>query len=71
MSVRTMSPLPTGSQVRLRFRLPGAKREIEAEAAVTWCDHRIGMGLEFQRLEAADHGSVAEFVDGHFFAPEL
>ena len=32
ISVRTMSPLPTGSPVRLRFRLPGAKREIEADA---------------------------------------
>ena len=30
-----------------------------------------GWGCEFERLEAADHGSVAEFVDGHFFAPEL
>jgi two-component system chemotaxis response regulator CheY len=71
ISVRTMSPLPAGSPVRLRFRLPGAKREIEADAAVTWCDHRIGMGLEFQRLEALDQESVAEFVDGHFFVPEL
>jgi len=71
MSVRTMSPLPSGSPLRVRFRLPGAKREIEADASVTWCDHRIGMGLEFQRLEAADLESVAEFVDGHFFVPEL
>ena len=70
MSVRTMSPLPEGSPVRLRFRLPGAKREIEAEASVTWCDRRIGMGLEFQKLEAADHESVSEFVDSHFFATE-
>jgi uncharacterized protein (TIGR02266 family) len=71
ISVRTMSPLPASSKVRLRFRLPGAKREIEADASVTWCDRRIGMGLEFQRLEALDRESVDEFVDGHFFVPEL
>jgi uncharacterized protein (TIGR02266 family) len=70
ISVRTMSPLAAGSKARLRFRLPGAKREIEADASVTWCDRRIGMGLEFERLEALDQESVNEFVDGHFFVPE-
>jgi uncharacterized protein (TIGR02266 family) len=71
ISVRTMSPLAVSSKVRLRFRLPGAKREIEAQASVTWCDRRIGMGLEFERLEVLDQESVNEFVDGHFFVPEL
>jgi two-component system, OmpR family, response regulator VicR len=71
ISVRTMSPLAAGSKVRLRFRLPGAKREIEADASVTWSDRRIGMGLEFERLEGSDQEAVNEFVDGHFFVPEL
>jgi uncharacterized protein (TIGR02266 family) len=71
VSVRTMNPLPAGSKVRLRFRLPGARREVEADAAVTWSDRRIGMGLEFERLEGPDHESVDEFVDGHFFVPKL
>jgi uncharacterized protein (TIGR02266 family) len=71
ISVRTMSPLAAGSKVRLRFRLPGAKREIEADASVTWSDRRIGMGLEFERLEVSDQEAVNEFVDGHFFVPEL
>ena len=71
ISVRTMSPLAIDSKVRLRFRLPGAKREIEADASVTWCDRRIGMGLEFQRLDVLDQEAVNEFVDGHFFVPEL
>jgi two-component system chemotaxis response regulator CheY len=67
ISIRTMSPLPVGSHTRLRFRLPGAKREVEADARVTWSDRRIGMGLQFERLEALDQESVEEFVDGHFF----
>ena len=40
VSVRTMNPLAADSNVRLRFRLPGAKREIEADASVAWCDSR-------------------------------
>jgi len=67
VSIRTMSPLPIGSSTRLRFRLPGAKREVEADARVTWSDRRIGMGLQFERVEPLDQESIDEFVDGHFF----
>ncbi len=67
LSLRTMSPLPIGSKTRVRFGLPGATHEIEADARVTWSDHRIGMGLQFERLEAGDQVSIDEFVDGHFF----
>jgi uncharacterized protein (TIGR02266 family) len=67
ISIRTMSPLAIGSKTRLRFRLPGAKREVEADAKVTWSDRRIGMGLQFERLDALDQESIDEFVDGHFF----
>ncbi len=67
LSLRTMSPLPIGSKTRVRFGLPGATHEIEADARVTWSDHRIGMGLQFERLEAGDQASIDEFVDGHFF----
>jgi uncharacterized protein (TIGR02266 family) len=67
LSVRTMSPLPAGAPARLRFRLPGLEREVEADAKVTWSDHRIGMGLRFERLEAGDQAAIDEFVDTHFF----
>jgi hypothetical protein len=62
-----MSPLPIGSKTRVRFGLPGAAQEIEADARVTWSDHRIGMGLQFERLEAGDQAGIDEFVDEHFF----
>jgi uncharacterized protein (TIGR02266 family) len=71
LSLRTMSPLPVGSTTRVRFGLPGSSREIEADAKVTWSDHRIGMGLQFERLEAGDQVTIDEFVDEHFFtAPD-
>ncbi len=67
IAIRTMSPLALGSKALTRFRLPGAKRDIDAEARVAWSDRRAGMGLQFERLEAADRAAVDEFVDAHFF----
>lgn len=67
IGIRTMSPLTVGAKARIRFRLPGARREVEADARVAWSDRRIGMGLQFERLDAADQAAIDEFVDGHFF----
>src|SRR5262245_9483226 len=38
IAVRTTSPLEIGARARLRFRLPGGKRELEVEARVAWSD---------------------------------
>ena len=67
VAIRTMSPLETGSKARVRFRLPGSKRDIEADSRVAWSDRRIGMGLQFERVDAADQNAIDEFVDQHFF----
>ena len=67
LGIRTMSPLQAGSKVRARFRLPGSKRDIEAESRVAWSDRRLGMGLQFEKVESADQAAIDEFVDQHFF----
>jgi uncharacterized protein (TIGR02266 family) len=67
LGVRTMSPLPAGARLRARFRLPGSKRDIEAEARVAWSDTRAGMGLQFERVPSEDQTAIDEFVDQHFF----
>ena len=67
IAVRTTSPLEIGGRARLRFRLPGGKRELEVEARVAWSDRRTGMGLQFERVESADQSAIDEFVDAHFF----
>ncbi len=67
IGIRTMNPLQSGSKARVRFRLPGARREVEADARVAWSDRRIGMGLQFERVEPEDQASIDEFVDTHFF----
>ena len=68
VAIRTMSPLAGGAKVRARFRLPGSKRDIEAESRVAWSDRRVGMGLQFERVDSADQAAVDEFVDQHFFS---
>jgi uncharacterized protein (TIGR02266 family) len=67
VAIRTMSPLASGSKVRARFRLPGSKRDIEAESRVAWSDTRLGMGLQFEKVESGDQSAIDEFVDQHFF----
>ncbi len=67
VAIRTTSPLENGAKVRLRFRLPGSKRDMDAEARVAWSDSRHGMGLQFEKVESLDQAAIDEFVDGHFF----
>jgi uncharacterized protein (TIGR02266 family) len=67
VAIRTMSPLPQNAKVRVRFRLPGSKDDIEAESRVAWSDRRVGMGLQFEKVAPADQQKVDEFVDQHFF----
>jgi uncharacterized protein (TIGR02266 family) len=67
VAIRTMSPLEPDAKVRVRFRLPGSKRDIEGESRVAWSDRRVGMGLQFEKVGAEDQAAVDEFVDQHFF----
>src|SRR4249919_3847323 len=68
LAIRTMSPLQQDAKLRVRFRLPGSKRDIEAESRVAWSDRRVGMGLQFEKVDPGDQAKVDEFVDQHFFS---
>ena len=68
LAIRTTSPLERASAVKIRFRLPGASRDVDAEAIVAWSDRRIGMGLQFTRIDAAAQASIDDFVRAHFFS---
>jgi uncharacterized protein (TIGR02266 family) len=68
LAVRTASPLDVGTDVRIRFRLPGGKKEIDAEARVAWIDSRTGMGLRFTKIDPADQASIEAWVHAHFFS---
>ena len=67
IAIRTTSPLEIGSKVRLRFRLPGSKQDIDAAGRVAWSDRRHGMGVQFEKVDSPDQAAVDEFVDAHFF----
>lgn len=67
VAIRTMSPLDSSTKARLRFRVQGARREVDADARVIWSDRRVGMGLQFERVDASDQAAIDEFVDSHFF----
>ena len=68
IAIRTTSPLEQSAKVRVRFRLPGSKRDIDAESRVAWSDQRHGMGLQFEKVEVVDQTAIDEFVDAHFFS---
>ncbi len=67
IAIRTTSPLERDARVRLRFRLPGSKVDIDADARVCWSDQRVGMGLQFERVDAGHQAAIDDFVDAHFF----
>ena len=67
IAIRTTSPLELGATVRVRFRLPAGRREVDVESRVTWSDRRVGMGLQFEKVDPADQTAIDEFVEAHFF----
>lgn len=68
IAIRTTSPLDSGSVIKVRFRLPGSKRDVDAEGKVAWSDRRVGMGIQFETVEPANQAAIDGFVDAHFFS---
>jgi len=68
VAIRTTSVLEFGATLRLRFRLPGGKKDIEGEARVAWTDRRVGMGLQFTAMDPRSQAAVDAFVQSHFFS---
>ena len=68
IAIRTTSPLDAGAKIRVRFRMPGSKRDIDAEGRIAWSDRRIGMGIQFEQVDPAHQTIIDHFVDAHFFS---
>ena len=68
IAIRTTSPLDAGSKVKVRFRMPGSRSEIDAEGRVAWSDRRVGMGIQFEIVGPANQALIDNFVDAHFFS---
>ena len=65
LAVRTMNPLRPPAKVHTRFRLPGSALDVEAQCRVAWSDPRVGMGLQFERVDPADQAAIDDYVDQH------
>jgi uncharacterized protein (TIGR02266 family) len=68
IAIRTTSPVESGSKIKVRFRMPGSKRDIDAEGRVAWSDRRVGMGIQFETVDPASQTLIDNFVDAHFFS---
>ena len=68
IAIRTTSPLESDAKIKVRFRMPGSKKDIDGEGRVAWSDRRVGMGIQFEKVDAANQGIIDNFVDAHFFS---
>ena len=68
LAIRTTSLLEIGTTVKVRFRLPSVKKDVEAEARIAWVDRRVGMGLQFTTMDEANQSAIGGFVQSHFFS---
>jgi uncharacterized protein (TIGR02266 family) len=68
IAIRTTSPLDAAAKIRVRFRMPGGKKDIDAEGKVAWSDRRVGMGIQFEVVDPANQSTIDNFVDAHFFS---
>jgi len=68
IAIRTTSPLEASAKIRVRFRMPGSKKDIDAEGRVAWSDRRVGMGIQFETVDVANQTIIDHFVDAHFFS---
>jgi uncharacterized protein (TIGR02266 family) len=67
IAIRTAAPPPAGTVLRMRFALPGSKKEMQAEGLVCWSVPKSGMGIRFTEVKPADQTQIDVFVDAHFF----
>jgi uncharacterized protein (TIGR02266 family) len=68
IAIRTTSPLENGAKIKVRFRMPGSKKDIDAEGKVAWSDRRVGMGIQFETVDQPNQTIIDHFVDAHFFS---
>jgi CheY-like chemotaxis protein len=68
LAIRTTSPIDGDAIIKVRFRLPNAGKDIEAETRVAWADERTGMGLRFTKIEPGDQTILDGFVRNCFFS---
>jgi CheY-like chemotaxis protein len=65
IALRTLAPVPAGSSVTLRFRLPGVAHDLDVDARVCWTDSHLGLGAQFERISPEDQQALDVYVERH------
>jgi type IV pilus assembly protein PilZ len=68
--IRTSEPHPVGTEVKLRFQLPGTTSAIEAAGTVVWVyrqsgtrkPNSTGFGVRFTRIADDDRDKIAAYI---------
>lgn len=64
IAVRSSSPLEVGTRLWIRFKLPTSESDINADGRVAWSHRRVGMGVQFDAVDAASSTHIESFIDG-------
>ena len=54
--------------MRVRFRVPTARTDIESEGQVVWAEQGVGMGIQFSMLDRDSRAAIESFVHASFFS---
>jgi len=65
LALRTMSPLPLGTALQIKFRLPGVPSEISIAWRVAWHSRKMGMGVQYEKVSSNDQHAIDAFIDAH------
>jgi uncharacterized protein (TIGR02266 family) len=72
MAIRTKNPPVRGTVLKVKFALPGSKRQLEAEGVVCWSVAKAGIGMQFTKVKPSDQAVIDGFVEAHFVrSPKL
>jgi uncharacterized protein (TIGR02266 family) len=67
IAIRTAAPPERDTMLKMRFALPGSKKEMHTEGIVCWSVPKSGMGIRFTSVKPVDQAALDAFVDAHFF----
>lgn len=67
MGLRTNNPPVRGTVLKVKFALPGSKRELEVEGVVCWSVQKSGCGVQFTKVKTTEQNVINGFVEAHFF----
>ncbi len=65
--IETEKPRPTGTEVAMRFNLPGTDEPLQTIGRVVWVrsetnEEPAGMGIEFDELSEEDRGRINDMI---------